>query len=219
MTGPSTPRGEQRREAFVAAARKLFIDKGIEGLQVNEVVRLAGGSLATLYAYFPSKKDLLRAVAMHGGFQSPLPALCPENDARPLKETLVAAALGYAARILDPQNLCTLRAVIACATRNPEVAKETLLGRREAFLEDVASYLMRQKARGTVRIDNAACAALQFQSLVCGPWYVAALYGAQELTTPEYLRQTIEEAVETFLCRFAAASGGDSACQLSGTLG
>lgn len=218
MSGPSTPRGEQRREAFVAAARKLFIEKGIEGLQVNEVVRLAGGSLATLYAYFPGKKDLLRAVAMHGGFQSPLPSLAPEHDELPLKATLIAAAQEYAARLLNPQNLCTMRAIIACAAQHPEIAREALVSRRGAFLEDVCGYLRRQQQRGAVRADDITSAALQYQSLVCGSWLVAALYGAQELTAQEYLQATIEDAVDTFLCRFAVASGGDGARQLDGAL-
>jgi len=47
---------------MIAHARALISERGIEGLSLNEVLRLAGGSKATLYGYFESKKDLLRGV-------------------------------------------------------------------------------------------------------------------------------------------------------------
>lgn len=37
MTRPTTPRGEQRRAALVAAARKLFSEKRNKGLLVNDI--------------------------------------------------------------------------------------------------------------------------------------------------------------------------------------
>ena len=39
-----------RRHAFLLAAREVFLEQGYEEASVNDVVRRAGGSLATLYA-------------------------------------------------------------------------------------------------------------------------------------------------------------------------
>ena len=58
----STPRGEARRRAFLDAAGKVFLAQGLGNASVNDVVRLAGGSLATLYQQFGSKEGLFLAM-------------------------------------------------------------------------------------------------------------------------------------------------------------
>ena len=44
------------------AAREVFLEQGYEAASVNDVVRRAGGSLATLYAQFGNKEGLFQAV-------------------------------------------------------------------------------------------------------------------------------------------------------------
>ena len=132
------------------------------------------------------------------------------------REALVTAALEYAGRALEPQNLCTTRALIACATSSPDIANEALLGRREAFLDEVSRYLERQRVHGRLTYDNLRAPATQFQSLVCGPWMVSSLYGAMQFTTPDYLRASVDDAVQTFLRRYAVCSGSHGACEFCG---
>ena len=43
-------------------ARKVFMDRGYEGASVDEIARAAGTSKATLYSYFPDKRQLFEAV-------------------------------------------------------------------------------------------------------------------------------------------------------------
>ncbi|MBS0385347.1 MAG: helix-turn-helix transcriptional regulator, partial [Proteobacteria bacterium] len=45
-------RGVARRHAFLLSAREVFLEQGYEQASVNDVVRRAGGSFATLYAQF-----------------------------------------------------------------------------------------------------------------------------------------------------------------------
>ena len=52
----------KRRQAFVEAARALFIEKGFERTALADVVERSGGSLATLYKLFGNKAGLLTAV-------------------------------------------------------------------------------------------------------------------------------------------------------------
>jgi len=60
--GKSDERLNQRRTAILAAARRLFLEKGFEETTLSHVVGLAGGSLATVYKLFGSKEGLLHAV-------------------------------------------------------------------------------------------------------------------------------------------------------------
>ena len=62
MFGRTPDRGVARRQAFLLAAREVFLEQGYEAASVNDVVRRAGGSLATLYAQFGNKEGLFLAV-------------------------------------------------------------------------------------------------------------------------------------------------------------
>jgi AcrR family transcriptional regulator len=47
-----------RRNAIIEAARKLFLEKGIEHATMKEIAREAGLSKAALYLYFQNKEEL-----------------------------------------------------------------------------------------------------------------------------------------------------------------
>lgn len=51
-----------RREQLLAAARKVFRDKGYDGATVSDIVQEAGTAQGTFYLYFPSKKDAALAL-------------------------------------------------------------------------------------------------------------------------------------------------------------
>lgn len=53
---------EERRQAIIDAASRLFQEMGYERASMSEVARLVGGSKATLYNYFSSKEELFETV-------------------------------------------------------------------------------------------------------------------------------------------------------------
>ncbi len=57
---------EQRREAIIDSAEKVFFKKGFSAATMDEVAELAELSKGTLYLYFKSKEDLLLAVHIRG---------------------------------------------------------------------------------------------------------------------------------------------------------
>ena len=52
-----------RRDQLLTAARKVFREKGYEGATVSDIVEEAGVAQGTFYLYFPSKKDVVMALA------------------------------------------------------------------------------------------------------------------------------------------------------------
>src|SRR3990170_8026576 len=65
---PATPRRKKadqklaRREAILAAARKVFARKGFEGSTIVDIAREAGVASGTVYLYYASKLDLFAAL-------------------------------------------------------------------------------------------------------------------------------------------------------------
>src|SRR2546427_2640174 len=56
---------EPRRDELVVAAYRRLAEAGFEGLRTRDVAAEAGGNIATLHYYFPSKEALIRGVVGH----------------------------------------------------------------------------------------------------------------------------------------------------------
>jgi AcrR family transcriptional regulator len=57
----------ERRELIIRGAFEVLATVGFEGLRMREVAAAVGLNSATLHHYFPTKEDLVRAVAEHLG--------------------------------------------------------------------------------------------------------------------------------------------------------
>jgi TetR/AcrR family transcriptional regulator len=67
-SGEALPARQRRKEArpqeLLDAALELFVEKGFAATRAEEVAARAGVSKGTLYLYYPSKEDLLKAVIL-----------------------------------------------------------------------------------------------------------------------------------------------------------
>ena len=66
---PTEPSHRRRKDArpqeLLDAALALFVEKGFAATRAEEVAERAGVSKGTLYLYYPSKEELLKAVISH----------------------------------------------------------------------------------------------------------------------------------------------------------
>ena len=53
----------ERREQILSAAREVFNEKGYETTTITDIVRRAGVAQGTFYLYFPSKREIVWALA------------------------------------------------------------------------------------------------------------------------------------------------------------
>jgi AcrR family transcriptional regulator len=96
-----TERSEATTGALVAAARRLFAERGYAAVGTEEIVREAGVTRGALYHHFAGKREVLAAV--HEQIESELAQELAETlrpDARPL-ETLQRGADAFLDRCLD----------------------------------------------------------------------------------------------------------------------
>jgi AcrR family transcriptional regulator len=56
----------QRRDAILAAAKRLILKHGVEGMSMNQLAESTELNKATLYLYFRDKDDLIDAVVYEG---------------------------------------------------------------------------------------------------------------------------------------------------------
>lgn len=141
--GRPADRGRARKEAFLAAGRKVFLKQGYQAASVNDVVRIAGGSLATLYLQFQNKEGLFTAVLLdqHARFTK---AIAPHSvDHLPLKEALCAVGERFLGALLEPENLAFFRLVVGESQHFPEAARKSV-GVNADEVREVLTNIMRQ---------------------------------------------------------------------------
>jgi AcrR family transcriptional regulator len=81
---------EQRRQRIADTARRLFAERGFEGVTVAEVAREANVSEGTVFNYFPTKEDLF-----YSGMESFEAALIEAVRNRPPGQSVLAAFRDY----------------------------------------------------------------------------------------------------------------------------
>lgn len=119
--GRQPDRGVARRQAFLQAAREVFLEHGYEAASVNDVVRVAGGSLATLYAQFGNKEGLFLAFMQdqHDRFAREMrPPV--SVDGMPLEEALQMVGEHFLRRLLQRDSLAFFRVMVSEGRKVPE---------------------------------------------------------------------------------------------------
>jgi AcrR family transcriptional regulator len=74
---PSRPAGRAQRKHILAVALSLMAQHGVDGTSMRDLATASGLNVASLYHYFPSKRELLVAVLEEHGFVDNLAAASP----------------------------------------------------------------------------------------------------------------------------------------------
>lgn len=94
-----------RHDAIIAAAGALAAESGINAVQIGPVAERAGIAAGTVYRYFPSKSDLVRALVLSVSDRE-IGAMQRAADAAPGPLSALAAAITtFAARALSQRKL------------------------------------------------------------------------------------------------------------------
>jgi len=127
MTRTSTPlaprlqdRGVARKQAFLQAAREVFLEQGYEAASVNDVVRRAGGSLSTLYAQYGNKEGLFQAVLVdqHERFTNAL--IVDGLESMSLEAALQKIGEQFVRTMMARDNLAFFRLIVGEGRKFPE---------------------------------------------------------------------------------------------------
>jgi AcrR family transcriptional regulator len=148
-------RKEARPAELLEAALTLFVEKGFAATRSEEVARAAGVSKGTLYLYFPSKEELLKAVIQHflgtaieAGIQEAAAADGP--TAQVMEQLLV----GWWTRIYEGPASGVFKLVITEVRNFPEIGQfwvERVVAPGHAI---VSGLLRRGIARGEFVVED-----------------------------------------------------------------
>ena len=192
----SKARGGGSREAIVAAAERLFLERGFGSVTMDELAEAAGVARRTLYNQFASKEEIFREMLLRVSTQLE-DAFPPGIETRGAVEDV----LRLIARMIlglhkNPEYLGFLRMVVADSRQFPWIAEE-LAAVMDPQTERLVRYLAHLTAMGILDCRNPMLAAHQFMGMLnqlsLWPW----MTGRERVPVPE--EDIIEETIRMFL--------------------
>ena len=193
-------RSEEKRRTIVRVAAKAFEELGYERTSMLTIAERMKGSKQTLYNYFPSKEDLLRAVLTEGvteAAQETLAAFLADSDAD-LRGALIRGGIFFLNHQLAPATMALVRHVANQSLESrigAEFYEQAIGPAWDRFAECLESLM----ERGVLRRADARVASLQFKALNQLDLYERHLLGVDTVADPKEVRAVAEAAADAFL--------------------
>ncbi|WP_448811152.1 TetR/AcrR family transcriptional regulator [Agromyces bauzanensis] len=173
------PRITRSRALIMAAAARVFLERGYPGTSVDDIAAAAGVSKRTVYNVFDDKEQLFRAII--GDALDTAERFSAELAVTTVEATDAAAALTSLARelaasVLGGRVVPLRRLLIGEAARFPEFAVEYYERAPGRVMAAVAVALRSFDERGQLRIDDPELAAEHFAFLAIGASLDRALF-------------------------------------------
>lgn len=193
-----------KRDAILAAASLVFIEKGFEGASMELVAQTAGAARRTLYNQFPEgKKELFRAVARRMWASFPVMDIAQDQSALSDPAAgLRRIGYGIAAFWAPPLAIAFLRMVIGERTRFPDLMESFFEVGKAPAVAAVTGYILELGRRGTLAIADPEMAARHFLGLIDETVLWMRVMRDEATLPPKQVAQVVEEAVGIFLGRY-----------------
>jgi AcrR family transcriptional regulator len=196
-----TRRGDEKSEQIRATATELFLRRGYDGVSVDEIVRIAGGSKTNVYNHFGGKEGLF--VAIVKGLCADLLASFVTIDVSNLRveEGLRSLARALLVVLLQEKHLAFQRLMIAESARFPDLGRAWLESGPETSRRIIARFIEQQQRAGRLRRCDPHQSAVLFHDMISFDLLYRAMVG--DRSSEDDVRAKIEVAIQAFLHGFA----------------
>lgn len=185
-------------------ARTIFMRDGFEGASVDEIVREAGVSKATLYSYFPDKRLLFLEVAKVECQAQSDAAVAQVEHSENVREALTVAAKRMTRFFMSDVGLQVHRIIVGESQRFPEIGREFYESGPARVHEILRMFLKKSVDAGHLQIDDIDLAADQFPELCKAGLHLKMVLGLRDPPTEDEIDRVIDGAVDVFMCRYGA---------------
>ena len=197
---PATaPDPDSRVEKFLQAAIEVFLEKGYRNARLSDIVARSGGSLATLYQAYGSKKGLAHAIMERciGGFTQSLQKL--QDSPLPPEQALPIAAEDMLEEILSSRHIVTHRIVVGEGMNFPDL--------RDWYFEHgvapanrrLAEYFAREQRAGRLLLGSPAIISNHFYMMVFGSAIIRSTAGTVDADDLAWIKADTRKAVAIFV--------------------
>ncbi len=184
---------DRRREAVIAAARKLFLQNGYAGTTLSQIVDECGGSLATIYKIFGDKEGLLHAVISEITRTGPELVRQERDAGGSPPEILHRIAQRLHHNFQQPEDIALVRIVIAHSLDNPAFAQSFFASKAELIDRELELLFRDWQSEGLAQAGEPRMLAGSFMALLLAELHNAAIsHGTHRPVSSEEIRQRID---------------------------
>ena len=191
-------RSDEKRREIIRVAAETFQELGYERTSMLTIAERLRGSKQTLYNYFPSKEDLLRAVLDFDVGEIADLAMEEFLGEKGLRKALTRLGQIYLARQLAPQAMSNMRIVATqpAETRIGEDFYQNILCVAWKRVADAFKALM---VEGKLRRADPWLAAMHFRGLMLQDLLERQLLNAAKRVDPKEVEAAVKHGVDAFL--------------------
>lgn len=200
----SQPARGRKFDAVLEGARTVFMRDGFEGASVDDITREAGVSKATVYSYFPDKREMFTEVTRRECERMARSTLEEIDFSRPPREVMLRTAHNLTRFLLSDFSLQMFRICVAEAERFPDLGHAFYRNGPEMGRNRMIEYIKTAQARGELIESDADMMAEQFAELCKTRLWTRAVFGVQTEFSGSEIEEVASEAVETIMARYGA---------------
>ena len=198
-------KGLIRRDKILDAATDVFCQNGYDAASLQEIMAMAGGSLATLYRLFGNKEGLFQAVIERNSESMIKKLASPLMQGKDPIEVLHTMGSNFIDLLSSPMVGAIHRLLIAESGRNPKLREIFVKTAPERNLRVVADYLQSLVNSGYLQLDDSYMAAQQLLSMFKGNYHMRSVLGDTVVINEHEKNQYVKSAVSLFLRGCATA--------------
>jgi AcrR family transcriptional regulator len=191
-----------KRQQIMEGARRIFLHDGFDGASVGDIVRAAGVSKGTLYAYFPSKEKLFEALIIEDRRRQAEVLFTLDESDRDVVRVLRMLGKTFLGMLLSLDNLDFLRIVVGASTKFPQLGKAFFEAGPCRGTSRLADYLRRRTEEGVLDVGDAELAARQFLDLCKTGVHLRMMLGDRAAPPPEEIERNLDSAIKVFLAAY-----------------
>lgn len=198
-------KSEDKRREIIRVAAQAFEELGYERTSMLTIAERMSGSKQTLYNYFPSKEDLLRAVLADGVGEAAEASVADfmAEASKSLRKALMHAGTRYLAHQLAPSTIALFRTVAGLPADSKDRAEFFEYAIRSAWNRVAKAFEMLMR-EGKMRRADPWLAAMHFKGLVLQDLLERQLLGASKANDPKEFESAAKNAADAFLQIYGA---------------
>jgi AcrR family transcriptional regulator len=191
-------RTEEKRDEIVRIAAELFGKHGFERCSMAALSERIGGSKATLYGYFPSKEDLLRAVLNCEVAKDADNVIRDFPTKDDLRESLIVLGTAYLNKRMSPFPLANIR-MIANQPAGSTMGKDFYLNVVRPNFHRLADKFEELMDQGRLKRADPEVMMMHWKGLCDWDFFEQRLLGVIDGPDPAKVKKAATLAADAFL--------------------
>ncbi len=201
-------RSQERREALLQSAAKVFLEQGYEATSIDAIIGVAGGSKRSIYSEFGNKQGLFTAIVTQSADRALSTLVLEEIESSDLPTTLQAFGRNLMEVYMSPALIGIYRIAVTEANRFPDLVRSFYDQGPGRATSRLSRVLEQAAGRGEIQVADCERAAGHFVAMIRDNLHLQVVLGLRLAPSRKEMHVAVDSAVDLFLHGVGAQGPG-----------